>query len=151
MSKAKINLKTCTECKIEYPLTEFYKTKRADQKKIKVSATCKLCCCAYSRENRAYKKEYYSEHQRKYRATPEAKAVRRAYLQNPKTREAIRELYRFNRTDPEFMEKKRAAERRRYYLIKADPVKLAERKAKRKVWRKLRNERKRNAVIQEQA
>ena len=65
--------KTCNKCRIEKPLTEFYKAKRG---KYGVTSNCKLCVKAYQEANKdkikSYSKAYYEANKDKIKAYQEA-------------------------------------------------------------------------------
>lgn len=124
-------MKTCTKCKIEYPLSEFYKVKRAGKKK-GIYSWCKLCCIEATKEAQEFKPEYYKELRAKYAARPDVQARKRAYDKSERRLAAMRFRYKFDKADPEKLKKMREKHARSWAKLMADPKRLAERNARRR-------------------
>ena len=120
-------MRQCTTCKVEYPLTEFYKSKLKGQKKLKVAATCKQCSIIATNENQRLKKEYYAAWYKEYIARPEVQERLKAYRQDERTKKLKREHYHFWKTDPVKVAAKRARQREAYRLKKLNEAKVNER------------------------
>ena len=65
-------LKTCFKCKVEQPLTEFYKHSKMGDGYL---GKCKSCTKADTKEARAKKPEYYREYDRARASMPHRKEL----------------------------------------------------------------------------
>lgn len=116
-------VRICTKCKNKFPLSNFYKSKLKGVKKFKIASVCKICNIIAVRENQQLKAEYYAIWLKKHLLKPEVQQRRKAYRDSAKGKAVRAEAYKFWKSDPKNVERKRLRQRERYRRLKLEAIK----------------------------